>query len=137
MSVIPPRVIPEVTFCQYFIGVKNHVLEEEVRLIFNEHVAVHRGSCFIFTDGSKSNADVGFGVYGSDFCYKVSLPAESSIFTAELYTILKAIEKVATMEDGYYTIFCDSRSVLQALGNFNPDNPLVLRVLQWLHIILY
>ena len=31
--------------------------------------------------------------------------------------------------------FCDSKSVLQALGVFNSTNPLAQKILQWIHIL--
>ena len=54
---------------------------------------------------------------------------------AELYGILKAVEKIASMKKGSFTILCDSKSVLQGLGVFNSANPLFLKILEWLYII--
>ena len=88
----------------------------------------------IFTDGSKSNAGVGFGVYSSNFKRKNSLPVAASIFTAELHGILAALEKIALLENRNFTILSDSKSVLQSLGIFNSDNPLILKIQQWLHL---
>ena len=86
--------------------------EEEVRLIFLEHVVEHDDSTFIFTDGSKSDAGVGFGVSGSDFNRRGALPSIASNFTAELHGILSALEKILTLDQGAFTVFCDAKSVL-------------------------
>ena len=134
IPVTPPWRLPEVTFCKYFSGCKRERLEEEIRSIFMEHVVEHRDSTLIFTDGSKSDAGVGYGVSSTIFNRKGALPTVASNFTAELHGILAAVEKIATLDHGNFTIFCDARSVLQALGIFNPTNPLVLKILQWVHI---
>ncbi|XP_066965476.1 uncharacterized protein [Macrobrachium rosenbergii] len=41
------------------------------------------------------------------------------------------------MEDDNFTIFSDAKSILQALVHFNPTNPLVLKILEWLVVIEY
>ena len=47
---------------------------------------------FVFTDGSKSDVGVGFGVVFKDFKKYGALPRCTSIFTAELYAILMALK---------------------------------------------
>ena len=133
--VIPPWKLPEVSFCNYFIGVKKNMTEVEIRSIFMEHVLEHENSRFIFTDGSKCSAGVGFGVSNTDFNVKGALPLVASNFTAELYGILSAVEKIALIDEGSFTIFSDAKSVLQALGVFNSPNPIILKILQWLYIL--
>ena len=135
ISTTPPWILPEVDFCKYFSGFKKEMTDAEAHSIFMEHVADHSDSNFVFTDGSKSNAGVGFGVFSNDFNRRGALPLTASIFTAELYGILSAVEKIASMDEGDFVIFCDSKSVLQALSSFNSTNPLVLSILQWIFII--
>ncbi|XP_068206244.1 uncharacterized protein [Palaemon carinicauda] len=107
----------------------------ESQSLFVEHVVEHRGSNFVYTDGSKSDAGVGFGVHSNDFNRSGALPPVASIFTAEVYAILTAVEKIVLEKEGSFTIFSDARSVLQALEVFNSSNPLVLKILKWLSII--
>ena len=133
-STTPPWKLPEVTYCRYFLGTKRDFIDEEMRGIFMEHIINHKNSTWIFTDGSKSNAGVGFGVYSTVFNRKGALPNSASNFTAELYGILVALEKIALLENNSYTIFCDSKSALQALGVFNSVNPLVLKIQQWISL---
>ena len=134
-SAIPPWNLPEIDFCNYFICFKKDLTEVETRSIFMEHIAEHYGSNFIFTDGSKSCAGAGFGVYNSQFYCKGALPSVASVFTAELYAILKALEKIFSFGNENYTIFSDSKSALQCLSTYNPTNPLVLEILQLLYKI--
>ena len=60
------------------------------------------------------------------------MPPSASIFTAELHGILKALQEILLADDRHFTVYCDSRSVLQSLSNFNPRHPLVLEIMEWL-----
>ena len=133
-SVTPPWKLPIVRFCRYFGGIKKNMLDEEIRLIFLEHVVEHDNSVLVFTDGSKSNAGVGYGVASNDFSRRGALPSVASNFTAELYGILTALEQIATLDDESFTIFCDSKSVLQSLEGFDVKHPVVLKILQWVYL---
>ena len=97
--------------------------------MFLEHCAEHVNTTFIYTDGSKSNAGIGFGVFSDLFNRRGALPKIASNFTAELYGILAALEYIATFPISKYTIFCDAKSVLQSLEAVNSDHPLVLKIL--------
>ena len=134
LSIAPPWKLPSISFCTYFKGFKRDMSEDEIRSIFMEHVLVHGNSTFIYTDGSKSDAGIGYGVSSDRFNQKGALPNIATIFTAELYGILAAVEKIVTMKHTNFTIFSDSKSALQALGVFNPTNPLVLKILQWIYV---
>ena len=134
-SVIPVWKLPIVKFCRYFQGVKSNVTDTEMRSIFLCHVEEHNNSSFIFTDGSKSDAGVGFGVHSNDFNHKGALPSVASNFTAELQGILKAIETIATLADPCFTIFSDSKSVLMSLEHYDSRHPIILKILEWLYLI--
>ena len=90
---------------------------------------------YVFTDGSKSDAGVEFGVVFPDFNYCGALPANASVFTSKLYGILTALKRIVHHENCNYIIFCDSKSVLEALGSFNPVHPLILEILEWLFLL--
>ena len=62
-SVIPPWELPAVMFCRYFPGSKRNLSDSEIRSIFLNHKDEHKDSLSIFTDGSKSNAGIGFGAF--------------------------------------------------------------------------
>ncbi|XP_068229705.1 lysosomal acid glucosylceramidase-like [Palaemon carinicauda] len=55
-------------------------------------------STFKYTDGSKSDSDVGFGVCNSSFNCRGALPLVFSIFITELYGILAALENIEKMK---------------------------------------
>ncbi|XP_066938239.1 uncharacterized protein, partial [Macrobrachium rosenbergii] len=88
-SVIPPWKFPEVEFCKYF-NFKSELSCEAMRSIFLEHSMEHGTYTPIFTDGSKSDAGVGFGVAFPDIERSGRLSSVASIFTAEINAILKA-----------------------------------------------
>ena len=94
-----------------------------MRAIFYDHVVCHSETVMIFTDGSKSDADVGLGVVFPTIERSGALPLSASIFTAELHGILKAVKEILLKEESRFTIFSDSQSVLQSLTSFNPRHP--------------
>ena len=63
---------------------KKHNPDFMNRQLFTEHFECHRDSVCIYTDGSKSNAGIGFEVVFPNFNFSGALPASASIFTAEL-----------------------------------------------------
>ena len=134
-SSIPPWKLPEVTYCNCIYGCKNDFTDEELRLLFLEHLNDHFNSVFIFTDGSKSSAGVGYAAVFKDFNRSFSLPTYASIFTAELYGILCALKEIVKLKGENFVIFSDSRSALQILESFNPNHPLVVEILEWILVI--
>ena len=103
-----------------------------MRSIFYDHAESHSTSVNIFTDGSKSDAGVGFGIIFPTMERSGTLSPSASIFTAELNGVLKAVKEIILSEETNFTIYCDSRSILQSLSQFNPRHPLVLEILEWL-----
>lgn len=73
----------------------------------------------IYTDGSKSDSAVGCGIFISDFklTHKYRLPPNVSIYTAELFAILKAIIWCDDIRPNNIAIFSDSLSALQSLSD--------------------
>ena len=83
----------------------------------------------------KSDAGIGFGNVFPDFYYCGTLPVNVSVFISELYGILTAVKRIVPYEDCSYTLFSDTKSVLEALGSFSPVHPLVLEILEWLFLL--
>ena len=99
--------------------------------LFLEHYSTHSDSTPVFTDGSKSDAGVGYGVIFPSFSRGGSLPSVASVFTAELSAIVLALQIIFTLPVSSFTIFSDSRSALSALDSFNTSfHPLVLSALE-------
>ena len=134
-SVVPPWKLPSVEFCKCIRSSKEEMSTLEMRLTFLDHLETHNDSILIFTDGSKSNAGVGFGVVFPSFTRRGKLPDQASIFTAECFAILTAVKEVMLIPNTNFVIFSDSVSVLQALGQFNSVHPLVIEIQKWIYLI--
>ena len=134
-SAVPPWELPPVEHCKYFKGFKKNMTDVEMKLIFLEHVVEHEDSVLVFTDGSKSGAGTGFGVHAANFSRKGALLNIASNFSAELYGVVAAMEMIASRKEQKYTIFVDSKSVLQALESYDSRNSIVIKILEWLHLI--
>ena len=72
-----------------------------------------------FTDGSKSNFGTGCGVVLHKKSLKKCLPKETSIFSAEIYAINRALDLISTSNSKKFIIHSDSISVLQSLKYTN------------------
>ena len=102
------------------------------------HTCNHFNSTSIYTDDSKSDAGIGFGVFSNDFSIKGALSVSTLVFSSKLKDILTALEKGFALRQSNitaFTIFSNSESVLQVLVFFNPVHPYVLKVLELLHIL--
>ncbi|XP_053692571.1 uncharacterized protein LOC128741021 [Sabethes cyaneus] len=84
----------------------------------------------IYTDGSKTSDGVGCGIFSQDANIVICLPSHLSIFSAEAFAIIKALE-LCTI--GLNVIFSDSRSVLEAVANNNSNHPWIINIRKLLH----
>ena len=101
---------------------------------FNEIKDQHSYCTPIYTDGSKDNDRVGCGAILNNISIQQRLPSCASIITAEMTAINVALDAIAESDDDYFIIFSDSLSVLLSLHNKKLDNPLILKLLQKLHL---
>ena len=87
----------------------------------------------IYTDGSKDGEKVASAAILDGELYQFRLPNNSSIFTAELKAIDRALNHIE--QDAYwrYIIYTDSLSVMQALEGEKTDNPLIVSLLEKLY----
>ena len=134
-SAFPPWKMPSIEYCRSITDCKKDQLDVVLRQKFLDHIKDHRNTVYIYTDGSKSDAGIGFGVSFPNFSLSGSVHESASIFTAELYGILRALKQILSVDGSHFTIFSDSRSVLEALESFNPIHPLVLEILEWLFLL--
>ena len=79
----------------------------------------------IFTDGSKEGNRVAAAVVHRDNTKCVRLPDAASIFIAELYALLLAIDVIRRSKEKNFVIFSDSMSSVQSISSFNLDSDLV------------
>ena len=86
---------------------------------------------FIYTDGSKGcNGAMSVGaaaVYG-DTVNTEALPAESSIYTAEVYAIRLAMQIAEESNKNFFVIVSDSNTALAKLSRIEYTDPYVQRL---------
>lgn len=88
---------------------------------------------FIYTDGSKTENKVSAAMVAGEQELRVDLLQHCSIFTAEAYALLMAVDHVTTTRQQKSMICSDSKSCLQALDNLNTGHPLIVTILNRLH----
>nr|XP_053636901.1 uncharacterized protein LOC128691938 isoform X1 [Cherax quadricarinatus] len=96
------------------------------RSLFLDHFHSHSHAIAVYTDGSKSSDGVGFPALFPDSVVRGHLLSSASIFTAELYAILPALIRIASMPVPSFVVVSDSLSALQAILKFDTPNSLVL-----------
>jgi ribonuclease HI len=100
---------------------------------FNELSCDFKDSVFYFTDGSKMDNLVGSAFVSSpNISHGFRLNAISSIFTAELFALSKALEHIGHRPEKSFVICSDSLSSLQAIDTlYSP-----LSLVQSIHSLL-
>ena len=83
----------------------------------------------IYTDGSKSGDRIGAAVVHRNKTKSVRVLNTASIFRAELYALLLAID-VRRSKEKHFVIFCDSVSSLLAISGFKVELDLVQRFIK-------
>ena len=128
----PPWQLNKIKICREgTTNTKKNTSALHIKQNFLSHLANHSDTMHIYTDGSKSQNGVGFGVvYGHNHANRAmgTLPGEASIFTAELHAIVKALSIIENSIYLNWTIFSDSQSSIQAISQQNPKHPLVQRI---------
>lgn len=123
--------IPINTFCpdQNFPLKPNTHPTEMRNLFFNHASTKHANSTHIYTDGSKTNGAVGCAATTATATVSRRLSSSSSIYTAELLGVLCALNLIDELPGDDFTIFIDSKSVVQALRTYNSKHPIIKEIL--------
>ena len=92
----------------------------KIRDRYRDHIPV-------YTDGSRDgNAVACATVFPSNTVISMRLPDSASVFTAEVWAIIKALEQIKDSNASKYIVFTDSLSCLQALHHMKLEHPLIL-----------
>ena len=85
----------------------------------------------VYTDGSRDGNSVACAtVFHSDTEFSMRLPDSASIFTAEIWAIIKALDEIKNASASKFIIFTDSLSCLQALLYMKLEHPLIGMVIR-------
>ena len=80
----------------------------------------------VYTDGSRDGNYVACAtVFPSDTTFFMRLPNSASIFTAEIWAIIKVLEEIKNNYASKFIIFSDSLSCFQALLYMKLEHPLI------------
>lgn len=109
--------VPIKTNCELTRFSKNNNPNIIFKIWLRELLEKYKNHTIIFTDGSKANDKVGWGFTAEKKDKFGKLPAETSIYTAELHAILKALEWAAQEKIKQIVICTDSLAALKGLEN--------------------
>ena len=85
----------------------------------------------VYTDGSRDgNAVACARVFPSNTVISMRLPDSASVFTAEVWANIKALEQNKNSNASKYIVFTDSLSCLQALHHMKLEHPLIGMVIR-------
>jgi exonuclease III/ribonuclease HI len=98
------------------------------RQLFGNLCATYQHHTKMYTDGSKDSSSVGcaFAIGNTSVSFKLN--PMCSVYTAELFAILKALEHIKRASGKQFMICSDSMSSLQSLCNAFPTDHLVQSV---------
>ena len=98
--------------------------------------SLFRGYIYISTDGSKDGAAVAAAAVSHAMNRSCRLSDNSSVFSAEAYAFLLAVDIIKLTACKHILILFDSLSCLQAIQNKRWDNPIILSVLNYVHKLI-
>ena len=81
----------------------------------------------VYTDGSRDGKSVAFP---SDTEFSMRLHDSASIFTAEIWAIVKSLDEMKNASASKFIIFTDSLSCLHALLYMKLEHPLIVMVIR-------
>ena len=103
----------------------------EIRDRYRDHIPVYRDHIPVYTDSSRDGNYVACATFfPSNTVISMRSPDSASIFTAEVWAIIKALEQIKDSVASKYIIFTDSLSCLQALQYMKLEHPLIGMVLR-------
>ncbi|KAB0798115.1 hypothetical protein PPYR_09108 [Photinus pyralis] len=98
--------------------------------IFSEILHKHPHDVALYTDASRSSSGVACAVVGNDLKHIYKLNDDTSVFTAELYSIKKAIQIIPTLTVNIRkAVICtDSLSSIVAINQMYSSNPIIQEI---------
>ena len=105
-------------------GIPDHVM----RNMFLCHLADHRNFYRIYTDGSKTEQGTALSIACENTSMAFRINTNASIFTAEPYAILNAIEFAISTQHTNINIISDSKSSILAIKNILTRNPIIIKI---------
>ena len=112
-------------------GNKREALPQQLRAALKEHVQEqHEEVVAVYTDGSKMENRVGRAAVRGQQVVLRKLNGQSSIFTAELQAMLDALSLIRQERHNNFVVYCDSKSVLQAVQRVDSTHVIVAQIVK-------
>nr|CAI5856154.1 unnamed protein product [Callosobruchus analis] len=108
---------------------KCHTNPAILRATFYSIVDTYLNALCIFTDGSKTGSGVQSAIYHDANCHSWTLPSHASIYIAELYAILQALNFAKEDDHREFLVCSHSLSSIQALTSVFNTDPLIVSIL--------
>ena len=115
--------------------VKSSMPANVIKNMFNNHISEEHQEMQIYTDGSKGEEGVGYGVILPDKTISRRLPEAASIYTAELQAILYSVAYLMRSRQNEFAIYCDSRSAITSITDPFSKHPIVVEIHRWLDLL--
>ena len=101
----------------------------QLKVLILDHAQEYGDLIALYTDGSKSAEGTGCASIKPAKRRRAELNSNASVFTAELYSILKFMEDIEKHAGRRYTEFKDSQNAINSYGIFHP---LIYKLQKWL-----
>ena len=122
----PPKIVLDLVHLK-----KDRTDESIYQQLFMEIRDRFRDYIPVFTDGSRDeNAVACATVFPSSTVISMRLPDSASVFTAEIWANIKAMEQIKDYIASKYIVFTDSLSCLQALHHMKLEHSLIGMVIR-------
>ena len=130
--IIPPWCIKPPKIVLDLVHLKKDRTDASIyKQLFMEIRDRYRDYIPVYTDDSRDgNAVACATVFSSNTVISMTLPDSASVFTAEVWAIIKALEQIKDSTTSKYIVFTDSLSCLQALHHMKLEHPLIGMVIR-------
>ena len=129
LPMIPPWIIPRPAVLFHLSKLSKSVtLPQEYVQQFHSLVSEYSDFVYCYTDGSKSLDQVGCSFVVENHTAIFKLPPFSSVFTAELFAIVKCLLFIGKHLLNNFIVCSDSLSSLQAIDDIYSTHPLVVKI---------
>ena len=123
----PPWTL-NINICTQLFNIKKKENPDRLKFAFLEHKEDHRNSAAIFTDGSKTDNGTAYAIVNNNNTIAKEIGNINSIYSAELYAIMKAMIVADNCQERNITIYSDSRSSMQGLTKYINRHPIIQKI---------
>ena len=132
---VPPWTMRGPRYLYLPVSSKSACTPAEFRASFLQCIALHPEFTVFFTDGSKHRSSTACAFVFDHVYFDDRLPDDTSVFCAELFALLRALQYILSRRVPRAIVCSDSKSALQCLTNTDNTRSLVRDIQMTLHEI--